>query len=111
MSTGAIAGNSQTLSQKVPGSPQPFARGQGQPLTTGPFLGGYVYKITSSVSAGGTVTFNHTLRATPRHVEVVSNTANLAEYPSRVAFTVLKSASVTVKFESAQSAGAFLWIW
>lgn len=88
---------------------QPFARDQGKPFTTGPYLGGYLYVLTGNVAGGGTVAFNHPLRVTPRHIEVVGTI--LSEYPSRVCFSAASAATVTVKFESAQSTGATLWIW
>ena len=88
---------------------QPFARDQGKPFTTGPFLGGYVFVLVGSVAAGGSVAINHPLRVPPRHVEVISQI--LGEYPSRVAFSTNTPSVATVKFESAQSAGAALWMW
>lgn len=88
---------------------QPFARDQGKPFTTGPYLGGYVFILTAPVIAGGTVAVSHPLRVNLRHVEVVSTALN--EYPSRVCFSALTPATATVKFESAQSLGAALWLW
>jgi len=90
-------------------SPQPFARGQGQPFQNGPFLGGEIYIIPASITAGSNTTFTHTLRVPPRHIEVVQPIAN--EFPSRLKIISSNSASVTVGFESAQSAGAKLFLW
>lgn len=92
-----------------PSQGQVFARDQGKAFTTGPYQGGYVFVLTGNVGAAGTVTFNHPLRVVPRHVEVISTIAS--EYPSRVCFSASSAASVTVKFESAQSTGGVLWIW
>ncbi len=90
-------------------SEQPFSRGQGQPFSSGPFLGGKTWILSSSVGAGGTVTFTHNLRVVPRHVEVVQPL--LGEYPSRLAITAADNTNMTVKFESAQNAGAVLFLW
>ena len=90
-------------------SPQPFARGQNQPFQNGPYLGGEIYLLPSNVSAGGSVTFTHNLRAFPRHVEVVAPIHG--EYPSRLAVVTANTATMTVQFESAQSANAALWVW
>lgn len=90
-------------------SEQPFARGQGQPFSSGPFLGGKTWILSSSVGAGGMVTFSHSLRVTPRHIEVVQPLPG--EYPSRLAIMASDTEHVTVKFESAQSAGAVLFLW
>jgi hypothetical protein len=88
---------------------QPFARDQAKAFTTGPFLGGYVFVLTAGVAAGGSVNVDHPMRVLARHVEVVGQPLN--EYPSRVTFSANTPARATVKFESAQSAGAALWLW
>jgi hypothetical protein len=91
------------------GRDQPFARGQGRGFGTGPFLGGYLYALVVNVAAAGTLTIPHTLRVVPRHVEIVGTI--LSEYPSRVCFSTASPSSVTIVFESAQSAGATAWLW
>lgn len=90
-------------------SEQPFARDQARTFTTGPYLGGYVFVLTSPVAAGGTANVDHPMRVKARHVEVVGTP--LGEYPARVCFAANTAARATVRFESAQSAGAALWIW
>lgn len=92
----------------LPSSPQPFARGQGQPFQAGPWLGGQIFILASNVAAAGTVTLTHSLRVLPRHIEVLQPI--LGEYPSRLAITASSTATLTVKFESAQSAAAVLWL-
>jgi len=91
----------------APPSTQPFARGQGQPFQAGPWLGGEIFILGSNVAAAGTVVLTHNLRVLPRSIQVLQPI--LGEYPSRLAITVSSTASLTVKFESAQSANAVLW--
>jgi hypothetical protein len=90
-------------------SEQPFARDQGKPFTTGPFLGGYIFVTTAAIAAGGNIAISHTLRVAPRHAEVIAQI--IGEYPSRVTFTAKTATTATIKFESAQSIGASIWLW
>jgi hypothetical protein len=104
-----VPGRSRSARQSQPLA-QPFARGQGTLFRSGPFLGGYAYILTAAVLAGGQISFPHTIRSIPRHVEVLN--APAGAFPSRVSVDATASAAnAVINFESAQAAGTSLWLY
>ena len=88
---------------------QPFARGQEKAVfITGPYLGGFIYVLTTAVAAAGTVTVAPGF--TPRTVFVKAVPAGF--YPSRVQQSAGPNwgpRNAVVIFESVQPVGTALF--